>query len=428
MKTLKSGPVLIKLKDKITGFSCVNCGKEFSGDDFRYTCDRCANNLDLIFDYSKIGKVWSRDQLAENKDSSVWRYLPLLPVSSAPENLSLRVGGTPLVDIPRLAGKYSVRQLLVKDDTRNPSGSLKDRATEIGVRHAIELGKEVIIAASTGNAAASLAAISAFYGRKAVIIASSSAPPAKLIQILQYGAKLCLVDGNYDAAFDLSTKISEEYGWYSRSTGINPLLSEGKKTAALEIAEQLDWELPDLIFVPTGDGCIIGGMYKGFFDLRELGWIDRIPRLVSVQSDGSSAVNNAILTGEEITSVRSATVADSISVDYPRDGIKAVRAVKKSGGFGVNVSDQQILHAQHELSSQAGIFPEPAAAASFAGFIKARQKQLVHNDESVLLLISGTGLKDIDAARKMIALPPPIDPDFESFSKYWHNLNSSSGR
>ena len=415
---------LLNLYDKITGYSCVKCGNEFSPEIFRYTCDRCSENLDVIFDYRKIGKAWTRDKLAENRDPSLWRYLPLLPVSAAPENLSLRTGGTPLVEIARLAEKYSVRQLLVKDDTRNPSGSLKDRATEIGVRHAFELGKEVIIAASTGNAAASLAAICAFYGRQAVIIASRSAPAAKLVQILQYGAKLCLVEGNYDSAFDLSMRVSEEYGWYSRSTGINPMMTEGKKTAALEIAEQMDWELPDIVFVPTGDGCIIGGMYKGFFDLKELGWTDRIPRLVSVQSEGSSAVNDAIASGEEIKTVESDTIADSISVDYPRDGIKALQAVKKSGGFGVNVSDQQILQAQKELSAQAGIFPEPAAAAAFAGFIKARQEKLVNEDDSVLILISGTGLKDIAAARQMIDLPSAISPDFDSFSGFWEKKDS----
>ena len=417
----------LKLGDKIIGFTCVKCYKEFSRDDFRYTCDECGNNLDVLYDYRNIGRQWSRGELSQNPDPSLWRYLPLLPVAEAPATNTIQVGGTPLVNLPEIAVEYGVKKLLLKDDTRNPSGSLKDRATEIGVRHAEEMGKDVIIAASTGNAAASLSALCAFYKKKAVIVAPQSAPPAKLTQILQYGAVLCPVKGNYDSAFDLSLEIAEKFGWYLRSTGINPILSEGKKTAALEIAEQTNWNPPDAIFVPVGDGCIIAGMYKGFYDLLQLGWINKIPRLIAVQSSGSPAIVDALETGTEMKPVKSDTVADSISVDYPRDGIKAIDAVKESGGFGIAVDDELILSAQKKLSASAGIFAEPAASASFAGFIAAREQNLIVDNETVLLLITGTGLKDIKAAQRMIKIPTAIEPSLNEFTARWEALSNAEG-
>ena len=417
----------MNILNKISCLRCIACGKEYPPNGVKYTCVECSNNLDYVYDYDEIRRHFKRDNLAYNKDLSVYRYLPLLPVQKAPDNASLGVGWSPLVRSDKLAELYDVRAFFIKDDTGMPSGSLKDRASELGVQHAEENACDTIVAASTGNAAASVAAVCAFYRKKAVILAPKSAPPAKLIQILQYGARLFLVDGNYDDAFDLSLQVSVKYHWYLRSTGINPVMSEGKKTVALEIAELCGWEPPDQVFVPTGDGCIIGAVYKGFYDLYKLGWIDRIPQIIAVQAEGSAAIADAIEKNQDIQAVDSKTIADSISVDYPRDGLKAVRAVRESRGFALKVSDDEILSAQLELSGSTGIFAEPAAAASFAGFIKARRNKLSSAQNRVVILATGTGLKDVASARSKLILPEAIRPDLDSFSEFFSNETVMDG-
>jgi len=323
-----------------------------------------------------------------------------------------------------LEKELDLAALWFKDDTRNPSGSLKDRATEVGLQHAREQDSEVVVAASTGNAGSSLACLAAWYGQRAVIFVPEAAPPAKLTQIQQYGAYLCPVKGSYDEAFDLSLKVGEAFGWYSRNTGINPVLSEGKKTVALEIAEQLEWEIPDQVFVPVGDGCILGGVYKGFYDLLQLGWIGRLPRLVAVQAKGSAAVVQAWESGS-LRPVKARTVADSIAVDYPRDGAKALRALKESDGYGLTVSDEEILTAQHILASSTGVFAEPAAAAALAGLIRAREGGFVKARERVVVLVTGSGLKDIPAAQKVLTVPQAIPPDLREFQKQWERLREN---
>ena len=396
------------------GYTCISCDDFSPVDPFHYTCEKCGSNLDAVFDYSGIKQNWSKKILSKNPDPSIWRFLPLLPVSHKPQETSIQVGGTPLVNSTLLAQEMGIKSIWLKDDTRNPSGSLKDRATEVGIHHAKELGFDTVVAASTGNAAASLACLSAHHQMEAVIFTPSSAPPAKLTQILQYSAELFPVDGSYDEAFDLSMEVVNSTGWYSRSTGINPILSEGKKTVALEIAEQLSWSVPDQVFVPVGDGCIIGGVYKGFYDLLQLGWIDHMPKIVAVQAEGSAAIENALKNGNLI-SVDADTIADSISVDSPRDGQKALRAVKKSNSYGLTVTDDEILDAQHHLAKRTGIFAEPAAAASFAGLIKSVNNGKITSDESAVLLITGTGLKDIPSAQKTVKIPSPILPELQSF-------------
>lgn len=404
------------------GYICISCGDFLPAEPFHYTCKKCDGNLDAVYDYDQIKKDWSRKHLSENLDRSIWRYLPVLPVDRNPEELSMQVGGTPLVNQTRLAQEIGIRNLWLKDDTRNPSGSLKDRATEVGIQHAKELGFKTLVAASTGNAAASLACLSATHQMEAVIFAPATAPSAKLTQILQYGAHLFPVDGTYDDAFDLSLEVVKATGWYSRSTGINPILSEGKKTVALEIAEQLNWEVPDHIFVPVGDGCIIGGVYKGFYDLYQLGWIDRLPQIIAVQAEGSSVIVDALESGT-LTSVSADTIADSISVDMPRDGQKAIRAVKESQGYGLKVTDAEILDAQHYLAKTTGLFAEPAAAAAFAGLLKSANEGKINSDDTATVLITGTGLKDIRAAQKLVVVQSPISPDLDSFKDAWGRIH-----
>ncbi|MFC1550858.1 threonine synthase [Candidatus Neomarinimicrobiota bacterium] len=409
-------------KNYVLGYKCINCATEYEVKPFIYQCTKCGENLDVQYDYLEIGKNWTKTTLQENTDRSIHRYLPLLPIQKAPENTTMQVGGTPLITFHDVQTETTKIDLFLKDDTRNPSGSLKDRASEIGLLHADELGADILVAASTGNAAASLAALAAFHNKSAIILAPKSAPIAKLTQILQYGAKLFTVNGSYDDAFDLSLKIVDEYGLYSRSTGINPVLSEGKKTVILELLEQLQWDIPDKIFVPVGDGCIIGGAYKGLADLLSLGWIDHLPQLIAVQASGSSAIVDAIQYDRKIESVSANTIADSISVDFPRDGLKAIRAIKKTNGSGVLVTDAEILEAQKLLSANSGIFAEPAAASAFAGFLKLNSSGKIKSGEKIAILITGSGLKDIQTAQKQLSLPSLIEPTLEDFKRHNSDL------
>ena len=410
--------------ERILGYQCVGCEKEHPLEPFIYQCPDCNSNLDVLYNYELVRDIWSVDELKKFPYKSLWRYHPLLPVENPPENLSLQSGGTPLLSFPQIQTEIGKINLYVKDDTRNPSGSLKDRATEIGIRHADELGQNTIVAASTGNAAASLAALAAFYEKKAVILAPAAAPPAKLTQILQYNALLYPVEGTYDDAFDLSLLVAEANKWYSRSTGINPVLAEGKKTVGLEIAEQMNWQIPDKIFVPTGDGCIIAGVHKAFLDLVRLGWTSKLPQLIAVQAEGSPAIVNALDSGKPMEKVRSDTVADSISVDLPRDGEKAIKAVQESKGFAIAVSDDEILTAQYRLSKNTGIFAEPAAAASMAGFLKAMRLGKVFEGESIVILASGSGLKDVPAAQQKIEIPKAQSKNLESFLTFYKEHQS----
>lgn len=388
--------------EAIKGLRCIQCKRLLPVEPFIYTCPECSKNLDFIYDYDKVAEAFSKSGLNVNQERSIWRFLPLLPVKNAPHNTSLRVGGTPLVTFPELAKKHALKHLQIKDDTRNPSGSLKDRASELAIQHARELGKDTIVAASTGNAGSSLAALSAFHGIRSIILAPVAAPPAKLTQIRQHGAQLVPVDANYDAAFDLAFTWAETHQSYCRNTGVNPILAEGKKTVAFEIAEENDWQVPDHIFIPVGDGCIISGVYKGFFDLLTLGWIDFLPALHAVQAQGSAAIINGLTHNDDIQAVSADTIADSISVDLPRDGEKAKRAILESGGLGFKVSDDDILAAQRSLSEATGIFAEPAAAAAYAGFLQASQNGLFKKDDHVVILITGSGLKDTINAQKLL--------------------------
>ncbi|NQV15342.1 threonine synthase [bacterium] len=395
----------------IKGLQCHQCNWVVPAVPFSYTCPKCGKNLDFMYDYEEIGISWSKSDLAGNKEKSIWRYLPLLPVTRAPEKISLRIGGTPLVDFPEIAEKSKIRSFQIKDDSRNPSGSLKDRASELAIQHARELGQDTIVAASTGNAGSSLAALSAYHGVKSVIFAPASAPPAKLTQIMQYGAQLVAVEANYDTAFDLAFEWATKHQKYCRNTGINSILAEGKKTVAIEIAEENNWQVPDHIFVPVGDGCIISGIFKGFFDLLALGWIDAMPALHAVQAEGSAAIVNSLSRGGEVTALVADTIADSISVNLPRDGDKARRAILESGGLGFKVNDTKILRAQKSLSETTGIFAEPAAAAAYAGFLQASKNGILKAGDHVVVLITGTGLKDTPAAQKLLKQFNPISAD-----------------
>ncbi len=403
----------------ITSLKCLICGKEYQPHEVEYVCPEHEYEgiLDVQYDYGLISLSFSPATLAANPDYSIWRYKPLLPIEQDSPAPPLAVGWTPLYAAPRLAESLGLKHLWVKDDGRQATASFKDRASAIAVVKGREKGAAIITTASTGNAAAALSGICASVQQPNVIFVPESAPPAKIAQLLTFGSTVMLVHGTYDDAFDLCLQAAETYGWYNRNTGFNPYMSEGKKTVSFEICEQLTltpgpsprgrgerWEAPDAIFVSVGDGCIIGGVYKGLRDLYALGWIEKMPRIYGVQAAGSNFMAEAWQAGLhglrvlEKAPIDSHTVADSISAGLPRDRIKAMAAVVDTGGAYVVVSDDEILAAIPVLARGCGVFAEPAGAAGYAGLVKAVEQGLVSPDDRIVVINTGSGLKDVKSA------------------------------
>jgi threonine synthase len=412
------------MKPKFSHYTCSLCGAEYGPEDVTYTCPKDGGNLDVVLNYDEIKARFSPDKFMNLPEASLWRYLNLLPVED-PGGLGTplrRAGWTPVYKSARLADQLGLQNLWIKDESPNPTASFKDRASAIVVARAAQIGAEITVAASTGNAGAALAGMAAAVGAKAVIFAPKTAPPAKIAQLIVFGAKVLLVDGNYDQAFDLSIEATHTFGWYNRNTGFNPFTAEGKKTAAFEIWEQVIRSQPEggkplTVFISVGDGNIISGVHKGFKDLYTLGWLPAIPRIIGVQSTGSAAIANAFHRGDEdIQPVQAVTLADSISVDLPRDGVRAVRAARETGGTYITVPDSEILKAIAELG-KVGIFAEPAASTAYAGLVKAVEEKLVGPDDPILVLNTGSGLKDVKAAMQAVPEAPIIEPTLDAVRK-----------
>lgn len=409
----------------VQGFECTACGKEQPGNFAGYVCPACGGNLEVKYDYEEIKRRVPREALTANPHRDILRYVPLLPVDRIEYASPLRIGWTPLYRAERLGAVAGLKHVFLKDDGQNPSASFKDRAGAVALIRAREVGARVIVGASTGNAGSSMACLAASVGMPCVIFVPEKAPPAKVAQLLVFGAKVLAVKGTYDDAFELCLKVSEARGWFNRNTGYNPFTREGKKTCSYEICEQLNWEAPDRVIVPVGDGNIISGIWKGMRDLHALGWIARLPKIDCAQSEQSDAVTRTVQKirrrGTEVTdwrevkleTVRATTIADSISVDVPRDGLAAVRAVVESGGEAVTVPDTEILAAIPEIARMAGIFVEPAAACAWAALKKLAREGRVHPEERVVCLLTGNGLKDVASARKAAGEPQVVSANLD---------------
>jgi len=401
-------------------YQCSDCGRQFPAGEIIYLCPDCSARqlpdqpplgvLKVIYDYKALRKL-TFSELADN------RFLQVLPVENLTSFPNLRIGQTPLYEIHAPDGQVNDFQIYLKDDSQNPTFSFKDRASALVSAFAKENGIDTIVAASTGNAGSSLAGICASQGQKAVIFVPATAPKAKLTQIMMYGATLVPVAGNYDQAFDLSIEVTKQFGWYNRNTAYNPLTIEGKKTVSFELFSQLNENIPDYIFVPVGDGVIISGVYKGFEDLLEMGIIDKMPVIIAVQAAGSSNLVDNI--GKpEFVSTASATIADSISVDIPRNFNMAAGFITKYHGQTITVSDDDILRASSMLAKNTGIFTEPASAAAYAGFLDYKNRFLLPKASTIVVLLTGSGLKDLNAVQPLFETPLPVSPDMCSVEKF----------
>ena len=406
------------------GYRCVSCSdvqnEKFAG----FLCPSCGGNLDISYDYEAI--VGDIEGLKIDRPRNLFSFAPFLPVNKPDDRLPLRIGATPLYAAKRLGDSQGLRNLYLKDDTLNPSASSKDRASAIAVCRAMDIGAQTISVASTGNAGSSLACVAAAVGLRAVVFVPESAPVAKLTQALSFGATVLAIRGNYDDAFDLCLAASAEFGWFNRSTGYNPFTREGKKICAYEIWEALDGRVPDRIVVPSGDGNLLSGMWKGWCDLKGVGLVDRMPKIDCVQSESSAAINNTVhklrsgnvadLDWSRVTieEVKANTVADSIAVDRPRDGLAAVRAIIESGGEAISIPDKNILTAIPEMAKLSGVFPEPAAAAPWAAVKQMVSENRIEADELVVCLVSGSGLKDVGSAQRAAGESLVIDPSVDA--------------
>jgi threonine synthase len=413
----------------VTGLRCLLCGKEYKYGNL-FTCQHCGIQgiLDVQYDYEAIKRDLTAAVLS-TRELNHWRYKELLPVSCDIPLPHLQIGWTPVYDTARLAHKIGIRKLWLKDDGRNPTNSFKDRASSIGVLKAIEFGFQTIACASTGNAASSLAGLSAATGLQSYIFVPQRAPEPKITQLLIFGATVLRVEGSYEDAFELCRRACEHFGWYNRNSGTNPYLVEGKKTAGLEIAEQTRTNIPDWVVVSVGDGCTIGGIGKGLQEMHKLGFINRVPRILGVQAEGAKPIVDAFFTGKELVPSDTNTIADSIAVGTPRNWHRAIAQIKASHGDMIAVSDEEILDAMRLGARLGGVFGEPAGVAGLAGLRKAVTQNIVKSNETALVVITGNGLKDIKSARTAagseISVAPTMDALVHSLSKVT-SLHTSS--
>jgi len=400
----------------VLGLRCIECKKEVPSEAGTYTCPSCGSKggiMDVIYDYQEINRMTTREQVTNSRDNSMFRYLPFLPIRPESARPHLRVGWSPLYKPLGLGKSLGMSNLYIKDDGQNPTASLKDRASIIAVIKAVEEKALTVACSSTGNAASSLAGSAAAMGLKSVIFVPSRAPQGKIAQLLIFGATVISVQGSYEDTFGLSAEAIERFGWYNRNAAINPYLVEGKKTVALEIAEQLNWDVPDWVILSVGDGCTIAGVWKGFKDLYQAGWIERLPKIAGVQSTGCSPLVDAFLEDRPWTPKEENTIADSIAVGVPRNPDKALNAVRESGGTMVAVSDEAILDAMRELGRTSGIFGEPAGVTGTAGLKVLLEKGIIGADEKVVSIVTGNGLKDVQNAIKAVGEPIKVEPSLQ---------------
>jgi threonine synthase len=402
----------------VTGLICIHCGREYALHEIEYYCPDCGYHegiLDVMYDYDAIEKEFNPVQAARNRKYSMWRYLPVLPIEDPTVIPHLQVGWTPLYAAPRLAEELGIAACWVKDEGRNPTASFKDRASAVGVVKALEKKVSRITCASTGNAASSLAGFAAAAGIPATIFVPKRAPEAKVAQLLVYGAQVFSVQGTYDQAWELCMQASAEFGWYNRNCAINPYLIEGKKTVSLELAEQFremtPGKFPDWVVVSVGDGCTIGGVWKGLREMHRLGFMPRLPKVLGVQAEGCQPFLTSWQGDGCLIPTDGNTLADSIAVGHPRNFCKGMRGVTESGGAFVAVTDEEILWSMTTLARKAAVFGEPAGVAGVAGVKQALKLGIIDPAESVAIIVTGNGLKDIQSAIKAAGAPIAVEPD-----------------
>ena len=393
---------------------CINCSYTYDIDKIIYLCEKCNDLLEVIYDLDKIGN--KLDSTWKNIPLSVWKYSPLLPIDTNIERVTLSEGGTRLHHLNKFASFIGIKTLYVKNEGDNPTGSFKDRGMSITVTKAKSLGASIIACASTGNTSASLAAYGARGGMKRIVlIPTGKVAYGKLSQAMVCGAKVIQVESNFDKCLEVIMELSTNFPDIYLVNSINPFRIEGQKTLAFEIIDQLG-HVPDCIIVPIGNAGNISAIWKGMKEFLELDLIDKLPRMIGVQAEGSSPVVTAFEAKKiEATKIsKPDTIATAIRIGAPASSKKALRAIYDSKGYAERVSDKEILEGQMNLAKLEGIFVEPASASPIAALKKLIHKGIISSDDEVVCIATGNGLKDPDVVTNFLKKPLEVKPDLTS--------------
>jgi len=404
------------LPENVKHLRCIGC-QQTSRSPNLWICPDCGPRVRMEVDFNEDSAIQCAEHFLQ-RPFDMWRYRELLPLPEDAELPSLTVGGSPISRAPRLAQSIDVAEVFIKDDGRNPSASLKDRASALAVVMAKASGAERVICASTGNAASSTACMAAHLGLHATIFVPRRAPAPKLAQLRVFGAEVLRVDADYDQTWDLCAEVAARNpDWFNRNCALNPYLVEGKKTVALELAEQLGDGMTDWVIASVGDGCTIAGIVKGLEEAQAMGLIERIPRVLGVQAEGAQPLVQAFARQRSFEPGPAESIADSICVGHPRNGEKALQALRRQDGAMVAVSDPAILQAMTQMAQGSGVFGEPAAAAAWAGAVAARASGLIRREDRLAIISSGNGLKDPETALKAVTGPTDVAADPDAISQ-----------
>ncbi len=394
---------------RLKGLKCRECGAVVPIGPV-YVCEECYGPLEVIYDYDEIRKQMSRESIA-NGPRSIWRYLPLLPVSEDCI-VTLHEGYTPLVPAPRLGKELGLNNLWIKNDAVNPTYSFKDRVVACAVSRAKEFGFETVSCASTGNLGCSVAAFGGISGMKPVVFIPWDLEPSKIVGIGSYSPTLIAVEGTYDDVNRLCAEISATKKWAFVNINLRPFYSEGSKTLAYEVAEQLGWRAPDHVVVPIASGSLLCKIYKGLHEFETLGLIGPVKTRVSgAQGAGCSPVATAFAQGkDEIVPVKPNTIAKSLAIGNPADGPYALDIIRKTGGSAAGISDEDIVAAMKLLARTEGIFTETAGGATIGALTKLAREGKIGKDELTVAYITGNGYKTQEAIIPSLSKPPVIKP------------------
>jgi len=387
---------------------CPRCGKTYPINDMVYRCVECDYPLEVRYDYNEIATKITK-KLIGKREWTIWRYKEILPIKNFSKIISLNEGGTALQKGARLAERFGIKNLYLKDETRNPTWSFKDRGSSVGISKALEIGVGAVGCVSTGNMAASMAAYAAKAGIKCVILIPSGTPLEKVVQMLICGAEVISIDKPYPEIYEMGLRLSKEHGIYWIHADA-PMRIEGQKTSSYEICEQLGWNVPDKVIIPTSSGGNISAHWKGWKELSLIGFIEQFPSMVSIQAEGCCPIVKAFKDRKDFIEPlkKARTIAQSISNPDPPSGQRVLSLLKESNGVAEAVSDRELLDAQKVLAETEGIFAEPAGAASIAGLKKLLEKGLINKYEKVVCVITGAGLKDMKSPMKVCIKPPKL--------------------
>jgi len=403
---------------------CSVCGKEYPLDLY-YTCEKCHGILMVDYDYDKMKSNLDL-MIFSTPKTNLWHYKDLLPINNEENIVSMNEGMTPVQNLKNLKTKYNLKSIYIKDETRNPTASFKDRPTSVGISKALELGYKIVTIASSGNGAAATAGYAAKAGVKSYVFVPENTPVSKIDQVLTYGAEIIKVKGVYSNSYKLALEASKKFNWANlTSTYLNPYTLEGDKTVAYELFYQMEGEVPDYIFVPIGAGPLLYGIFKGFKELNILGLCNKMPAMVGVQAEKCSPIVSAYKQNKKyvVAWEKADTIASGIAdplIGYDQDGTLTLDAIYKTNGIGVAVNEDELVEAVYELGSQEGIYAEPAAAAAWAGYKKLLRDEKITRNDKVVLMITGHGLKQSITSMFNVYKIPVIEPSLEQLKS---NLN-----